>query len=81
MAMSRKDYELIAQVFNAIREDIYQQYSNSMVLGYEATFLQGMERGLDRAMGGLADALEIDNPKFEHTTFFKACGYNLEAWI
>lgn len=77
--MSRKDYELIAQVFNAIREDIYLQYRNSD--GAEVTFLQGMERGLDRAMGGLADALEIDNPKFKHTTFFKACGYNLEVWI
>jgi hypothetical protein len=82
MTMSKKDYELIAKVFLAKRNDIHSQYLElGVVTGPETTFLRGMEAGLNEVMAHLADALEIDNPRFDHPTFFNACGYPIDVWI
>lgn len=61
--MTKKDYELIANVFKNYNEWIK---GNPLV----------SNRGLiELIVEGLAKKLEQDNPRFNYTTFRKACGY------
>jgi hypothetical protein len=61
MAMSRKDYELIARVF----ADLNSDFNNG---GSDAVSLEIVAKELARALWG-------DNARFNETTFLKACGY------
>lgn len=58
--MTRKDYELIAQVINETREDEGWENARSAIIWLAET---------------LAERLEQDNPRFSSETFFKACGW------
>lgn len=59
--MTRKDYELIAK---AIKDSC--RYSNGFS-GYDMDVVKS-------TMECLADALKIDNPRFDPARFLKACG-------
>ena len=58
--MTRKDYQLIAQVFANVGEIV--ELSETI--------------GADLARN-LADALQVDNPRFDRARFLAACGLSL----
>lgn len=62
MSMSRKDYELIADRFQAIR-----------LLGLDGT--EPSQSDLNTAIRFLADAFEDENPRFNRSKFLVAAGY------
>jgi len=57
--MTKKDFELIAFVLNGLNE-------NFKTGKYEVS--------LEKVCDELADALQIENPRFNRSTFLKACG-------
>ena len=73
--MTRKDYELLAQVFKR-----YTDADNSNWTHLESVGFEPPEK--DRAMlqrtrlivRDIADALANENPRFNPETFLKACG-------
>jgi hypothetical protein len=78
--MTKKDYERMALIIRALRDDTYKQYNDNPNEA-EALFIKGMGRGIDKVMSHLADYLEEDNPRFDHVKFFTACGYPIEEWV
>lgn len=61
--MTRKDYILIAQAIkDAKPASVKDDYGN------------GLDVGVERAAFRLADALAVDNPRFDRERFLVACG-------
>ena len=69
--MTRKDYQLIADVFQ--RNRIY----DSFIFDEEAR--GSAYRAASRVAYDLADALALDNPRFNRDTFLKACGIEVQS--
>lgn len=69
--MTKKDYELIAKVFNKnysqAKVGMFNKWSVSQVIKAQA--LQ------------MADVLKTDNPKFDTTKFTQACGVGQAAYV
>ena len=71
MAMSRKDYEMIAEAISQTREfyekGIPENYMVSQVLQNASTCA--------RLIANLSNKMRIDNPRFDVDKFLKACGF------
>ena len=63
--MTRKDYQLIADV---LRERGTQADKS------DAPWMKGFRSAHVALARDFADALAADNPRFDRTRFFKACG-------
>ena len=61
--MTKKDYQIIANVFKKKIDPIYKDYSRNT----EWELLENL--AID-----MADALQADNTRFNKDTFLKACG-------
>ena len=68
--MTRKDIELIAKAMASVAISAPTKPAASA----SEHFNEGYTSGLKWAAESLADALELDNPRFDRERFLTACG-------
>ena len=64
--MTRKHYQIIANGFNAELKRLWQEDENGLDRSHHIT-------GVILAAKSVADELQEDNPRFDHTRFIEAC--------
>lgn len=75
MAMSRRQFQKIADAIRAESEDIARDYADAEVRGTTEPFdhLEGRDRTLERLTSALADVCAGENPNFDRARFLAAC--------
>jgi hypothetical protein len=73
MAMSKKDYELIAGVFSEHVKS-YREQGHTKEISDKIN-------AIGTVVSALARELEIENPRFTHDRFVTACGFTRLSWV